>query len=234
MPITITSVIQRYIEESKADGFHRYLSWDHCQKSFAHGQDIDLQALNLAYYLASWGMYRGSGGLLQRNHKIHEGPVTIFHSGRYDDLKCSAAISVQESSIDRILALRNEISSHYGAILFKRGNDPSKPISATDTLMSKIMLGIFGCVPAFDDFLVNGMKELGMKKRKFDEAGLKEIFKFYRANEEEITFCIELVRAEEKLGYYPVMKIIDMYLWQIGYDKYLEELRLKKLKGKVK
>ena len=233
MDITITSIIERYIEESKADDFHRYLSWDNCQKAFADDKETDFKALNLAYYLASWGMYRGSGGLLQKNHKIHEGPVKIFHSGKYDDLKCSAAMTVDESSIDRILTLRNEISSHYSTISFKRGNDPLKPISATDTLMSKIMLGIFGCVPAFDEFLINGMKELGLKKRKFDEAGLKEIFKFYRANEEEITLCIKLVENETGV-YYPVMKIIDMYLWTIGYNKYLEELELKKQKSQVK
>ena len=56
---------------------HRFLSWEHCYSFFLNNKEnlkddasIDLAALNLAFYLASWGMYRGSSFLLQYDYKI--------------------------------------------------------------------------------------------------------------------------------------------------------------------
>jgi hypothetical protein len=50
---------------------HRYRSWEHCYRYFhrsipeAIAVDHDHAALQLGFYLASWGMCRGSGFLLQ-------------------------------------------------------------------------------------------------------------------------------------------------------------------------
>jgi len=165
-------------------------------------------------------MYRGSGGLLQRNHTIHEGPVDIYYSGKFDNLKCFHGCEVTERQISTIISLRDAISNYYQTILFKRGNNDVKPISATDTLTSKIILGTFGCVPAFDNFFVKGLKVANIKKRKFNEEGLNEIFKFYRDNQDEIEQCALFI-LEQSGKHYPAMKIIDMYFWQIGYDQYL-------------
>lgn len=57
----------------------RYKSWEHCYIFFKENSEqiladdkmLDLASLNLAFYLASWGMYRGSSNLLQKDYKIH-------------------------------------------------------------------------------------------------------------------------------------------------------------------
>jgi hypothetical protein len=60
----------------------RYASFDYCFNYFqeardnhettrlAHDDRLELSCLHLGFYLASWGMMRGSGGL--HGHSLHE------------------------------------------------------------------------------------------------------------------------------------------------------------------
>ena len=69
--------IRNYYAETERDGHARYLSWQHCYQAFCRYRDpdnqeaVDYLALHLAFYLASWGMYRGSSFLLQKDYKVH-------------------------------------------------------------------------------------------------------------------------------------------------------------------
>ena len=64
------NIVKEYI--AKCNKNHRYLSWEHCYEAFGNpNNSIDYLALHLAFYLASWGMYRGSTELLQKDYKIH-------------------------------------------------------------------------------------------------------------------------------------------------------------------
>ena len=69
--------IKEFIRRTNEDEHGRYLSWIHCFNVFkenrfsANMQTYDYLALHLAFYLASWGMYRGSSFLLQKDYKIH-------------------------------------------------------------------------------------------------------------------------------------------------------------------
>ena len=61
----------------------RYKSWEYCYHSFISARnssspDYDILSLHLAFYLASWGMYRGSSFLLQKDYKIHT-PILFLH-----------------------------------------------------------------------------------------------------------------------------------------------------------
>jgi hypothetical protein len=225
----ITSVIEQYLTQAAQDPENRYHSWDFCRKSFSAEHPNELHSLQLGFYLASWGMYRGSGGLLQKNHTIHQGIVDLFYSAEFANLKCTDDKEIFVSDIPEILMLRNRVASHYSSILFKRADNLVKGISPTDTLLSKVILGIYGCVPAYDEFLINGLKHIGIEQRKFNEAGLKAIFDFYEQHKQEIDNCKQAIQEARNICY-PVMKIIDMYLWQVGYDLYLETLKTKKIR----
>lgn len=213
----ITGVIEKYIEIAVSDKYSRYHSWDRCRDAFSGKLKASDHALELGFYLASWGMYRGSGGILQRNHLVHQGAVDVYFSEKFEHLKCTTLIEMNRALIKDILLLRDAIAAEYSSIYFKRGNQLMKPISTTDTLMSKVMLGTFGCVPAFDDFFIKGLKEHGIKKRKFNEEGLNAIFDFYDQHFAEINTSKELI-FDKTGNHYPALKIVDMYFWQIGYD----------------
>ncbi|MBI4500776.1 MAG: hypothetical protein HY700_06400 [Gemmatimonadetes bacterium] len=63
---------------------HRYRSWEHCYNYFRRARparlaaDRDQATLQLAFYLASWGMYRGSSFLLRHAYTVHGDTIDII------------------------------------------------------------------------------------------------------------------------------------------------------------
>jgi hypothetical protein len=225
----IVNIIEKYLSGITTDEFHRYKSWDNCFQAFSVSKQTEIQVLELAFYLASWGMYRGSGGLLQKNHLIHKGAVDIVYSKTNQKLKCIQTTEIKRENIKSTLAVKDELAKHYSSIFFTKGADKPKPISPTDTLLSKIMLGTLGCVPAYDRYFIDGLKEMKMEHTGFNEASLNELFNFIDKNKKEIDQVQKLITAKTQ-RHYPLMKILDMYFWQIGYDKDVKEKKQKKEK----
>jgi hypothetical protein len=221
--------IEKYLSGITTDEFHRYKSWDNCIKAFSVSKQSEIQVLELAFYLASWGMYRGSSGLLQKNHLIHKGAVDIVFSNTNQKLKCNEATEIKKENIKAILSVKDELAKHYNSIYFTKGADKPKRISPTDTLLSKIMLGTLGCVPAYDRYFIDGLKEMEMRHSSFNEASLNELFHFIDDNKKEIDLAQKLIKTKTQI-HYPLMKILDMYFWQIGYDKEVKEKKQKKAK----
>lgn len=225
----IVNIIEKYLSGITTDEFHRYKSWDNCFQAFSVSNQTEIQVLELAFYLASWGMYRGSGGLLQKNHLIHKGAVDIVYSKNNQKLKCIQTTEIKRENIKATLAVKDELAKHYSSIFFTKGADKPKPISPTDTLLSKIMLGTLGCVPAYDRYFIDGLKEMKMEHTGFNEASLNELFNFIDMNKKEIDQVQKLITTKTQ-RHYPLMKILDMYFWQIGYDKDVKEKKQKKEK----
>ena len=216
--VEITRTIEIYLSDVITDEFHRYKSWDNCFQAFNISSKSENHALELAFYLASWGMYRGSSGLLQKNHLIHNDAVSILFSKESQKLKCDKNNEVTKDNIDEILAVKSELATYYSSHYFSKGGDDYKPISPTDTLLSKIMLGTLGCVPAYDRYFIDGLKEMKMTHTKFNASSLAELFDFIDKNRFEIENAQQLIKNKTK-NHYPIMKILDMFFWQIGYDK---------------
>ena len=225
----IVSTIEKYLSGITEDEFHRYKSWDNCFKAFNVSKQTENQVLELAFYLASWGMYRGSGGLLQKNHLIHKGAVDIVFSNTNQKLKCDETTEAKRENIQAILSIKVDLAKHYSGIKFTKGADKPKSISPTDTLVSKIMLGTLGCVPAYDRYFMEGLKEMKMQHTGFNESSLKELFNFIDNNKNEIRQAQNIILSKTE-RHYPLMKILDMFFWQIGYDKDVRGKKQKKVK----
>ena len=71
---------------------HRYRSWEHCYGYFHRTTPSDIAAdrqqaaLQLGFYLASWGMYRGSSFLLQHAYTAHLGVIDQIIAPRFSAL----------------------------------------------------------------------------------------------------------------------------------------------------
>jgi len=78
--VSIYDEITEFYDQLKNDEYHRYKSWEHCFSYFQKSQEIknDYASLQLAFYLASWGMYRGSSYLLWKDYKIHEDLIDLL------------------------------------------------------------------------------------------------------------------------------------------------------------
>ncbi|MBS0645199.1 MAG: hypothetical protein JSR97_01225 [Verrucomicrobia bacterium] len=212
------TIIEKYLLGITSDKFHRYRSWDNCHQSFSANKATETHCLELAFYLASWGMYRGSSGLLQKNHLIHQGAVEILFAKDNLPLKCNSKQEMSPENIPHILRIQKQLATHYSNILFTRGSALQKPITPTDTLTSKILLGTLACVPAYDRYFITGLNETGLKHSKFNSDSLKELFSFINDNKAEIKKCQTLIQQKIQ-RHYPVMKVLDMYFWQVGYNK---------------
>lgn len=198
-------VISEYISNNNRE-FQRYNSWNHCFEAFGTLKDEKLLSLNLGFYLASWGMYRGSSKLLERDYLVHVDAIKIIKS--YGHLCCNAKREVRLQDVASIRNIIQELSYYYQN---KHGVTP------TDTLISKIILGTLGCLPAFDRFFLDGVKELGYDFKSLKEKSLVRLFDFTNENKDELT-AIQKLHPQ-----YPLMKLIDMYFWQIGFEKYAKK-----------
>jgi len=217
MPHTFDqNIVDKYISLMENDPHHRYWSWDFCYQEFSDVGNRSKQSMSLAMYLASWGMYRGSGGLLQKNYRIHEQAVDIINDSKFKTLICSERQEVNSGVIPVILDIRNALGSYYSSLTFTK-NGAAKNISDTDTLTTKIILGTKGCVPAYDRYFIGGLKESKMNKCGFGKEGLEEVFLFIEKNESGVKRAQRLAKKKTN-NHYPIMKIIDMYFWQLGYD----------------
>lgn len=78
------------------------------------------------------------------------------------------------------------------------------------------MLGTLGCIPAYDRYFIIGLKQEKID-RSFSQKSLMQLFDFIDTHRIDITAAQELILSQTKT-HYPIMKIVDMYFWQIGYD----------------
>ena len=65
------SSVEKYLSNMVQDSNHRFKSWEYCYTAFGNLDSVDYLSLHLAFYLASWGMYRGSCGIFWKDYKIH-------------------------------------------------------------------------------------------------------------------------------------------------------------------
>ena len=209
----ITQIVRSF--EDKHEPYARYASFDYCYNYFHPKNNIDItfdmekSCLSLGFYLASWGMYRGSSFILNKSLKNYESvieyiselPTTVWDidAGSFDD-----------ENIDYLLDI-------YGNIKTKliKGNNAHR------TLVTKILLGVFGAVPAYDDYFIGTFGGEIFKGHcgftVFNKKSLQSINEFYLANSDVINKLSDSsVTIDFKTGKgtnlsYTRSKIIDMY-----------------------
>lgn len=215
----------------------RLRSWEHCYTEFSKSrarsplsdEDKDCLALHLAFYLASWGMYRGSSFLLQRDYKVHVKAVeTILKYDSLFDVQLSSMNSEQEGDFVKTLwELRGELKRYYAGIrkgVREQWGKNIKHESVTDTLITKILMGTLGCVPAYDRFVVSALGEYtfdGHKlTKRFTKKSIEGVIRLVRQNRCEFEDLWRNLRRPIKgrgSKKYPQMKLVDFVLWTKGF-----------------
>lgn len=163
----------------------RFASFDLCYGYFQTHRgsltiDMERSCLHLWSYLASWGMLRGSSKLLSDcSMKVMEDVVNYLSTLKNPDdweldlgLDASGAPDLVKSK--RIIEIYKDLSKIIGDISV---NSVKVGVSATPTLVTKIMLGTLGCVPALDTYFC---KALHTSLRPLDWNVLNQIQEYYR------------------------------------------------------
>jgi len=218
--VEIYQTIQPYYR-SIAEEHHRYRSWEHCYSYFRRtapggfAAERHQAALQMAFYLASWGMYRGSSFLLQYAYTVHLGVIDILGESRFSVLWETefGASKTDQKLISKILELVDGIRAVYQP--FSPAADSQQP---TDTLITKIILGTFGCLPACDRYFIDGFKSTGNRYSYLNRKFIERVLRFCQENLPNLRNEQERIMSINGV-YYPLMKLVDMYFWQIGFDK---------------
>ena len=100
----LISAAQTFYDDARANENGRSRSWEHCYRAFRDARtdpspDYDYLSLHLAFYLASWGMYRGSCFIFQKDYKVHTPIVEEILKPEYDCLFGLACMDVRNSDV---------------------------------------------------------------------------------------------------------------------------------------
>lgn len=195
--------INKYHNAIQSD-YTRYKSWEHCYnafKAYRHNEDkIEFLCMHLACYLASWGMLRNSG-LINFDYFVHKEFIKQIANPKFDKLYDDNLLD----NIDLIFEAVEVIKNAYPI-----------SISKTDTLLTKILLGVFGCVPAYDRYFKKGVQKAGIVSSTFNAKNITQLFTYYQNN--SLTFDALLQSFEKENIHYTPMKLMDMCFWQYGFD----------------
>jgi len=68
-----------------------------------------------------------------------------------------------------------------------------------------------GCLPAYDRFFIEGVKHHNKNFRNLNKKSLQSLFNYVIDHK-------ELITIQKAYPEYPLMKLVDIYFWQTGYD----------------
>ena len=197
---------------------HRYASFDFCYSYFYRthvlnkdeNEDKEKSCMVLWSYLASWGMLRGSSHLLQKSPAYLLDLIDYIGTIYEDAIKIDVD-SYNDETIAKLIDIYKNIES--------RLEIPNK-FKPSVTLVTKIMLGVFANVPAFDRYVKNAF---GVNV--FNGNSLKKIERVY--NKEKV--IVDKLANMQKVLVFPAAKgveftytkakIIDMYGFQQGISR---------------
>jgi hypothetical protein len=193
----------------------RMLSWDHCYNYF-HGlpkaptkAQIDHAALHLAFYLASYGMYRGSAVLLGKDYKFLIPVILTLRSKEFVTRKQINSIA-EATTPERAMQVWGQLRELEGCL---RGIGINQ--GSLGTLSTKIMLGTWVTVPAFDTSLKKALKESGIGKATYSRQNHFSVFSFINGNASTFQRQVDRFHAAG-LPHYPAMRVVDALLWHLG------------------
>lgn len=226
----IGKVIAQFKELRKPE--LRYASFDYCFNYFrafketgrlqelATNENLEKSCLQLGFFLASWGMYRMSGELAKKTSMKHFVKVIEEVSEWDSNHELGAIWDVDANKYHSDNAIEC-LENSYAKI-----RELALPRSQTkaETLVTKIMLGIFGCVPAFDGLFTttfgNLYRAYGCCFTKFNSDALEKLGDFYIDHQDIIdklakeTKTLDFRTGKNTRTSYTKAKIIDMVGFQ--------------------
>lgn len=210
---------------STLDRYNRVRSWESCYVFFDENKGRLLATadtvhdkvtsdlwktagLQLGFFLASYGMFRGSTKQLEINNFGYEQllkNIATDLTAKRKDFSCS--LSELISSVEE--ALKKPPFSH------------AKP---SPILVTKILMGISGRSPAFDTQFVNALRLFKKEYSKYPSLKELKATPPYLEYWEKIAEIPEVQEKFETLSPvflhskkpYPTIKALDLYFWRLG------------------
>ncbi|MCD8206597.1 MAG: hypothetical protein LUD72_01525, partial [Bacteroidales bacterium] len=168
------------------------------------------------------GMVRGSGFLLYKDYKFLKGVCREICIPKYkwllrfDSLREELGDAEEKKYISDVTELAEKIRGAFlGKTYYK--SDPREKLvieNVTDTMVGKILMVTYGCVPAYDTYVSYALSGMSGESG-ITPVGLSNLLKFVRNHRK--TLLRAKNESEEKYGVeYTAMKYADMALWGFG------------------
>ena len=213
---------QTFYEDARANENGRSRSWEHCYRVFRDARtdpspDYDYLSLHLAFYLASWGLYRGSCFIFHKDYKVHTTIVEEILKPEYDCLLGLACTDVRNNDIWAQLKKLSDYISDYFDPIRKEVRGRAVASSVSPVLITKMLMGTLGCVPAYDRFFQDGVATYKVTTREYSPESVRRLVDFYEEHNDRLEEARRGMRTDDLI--YPQMKLLDMGFWQIGLEK---------------
>ena len=214
--VDVDELAAAYLGERSATA--RYASFDYCFNYFGSFHDagrlgelaapehLQTSCLQLGFYLASWGMFRGKAELLTHSAK-----------------RLAPAVAAIASAPDAVWSIdADDYGPEAQRTLFEVAGSlrSALPGGKSATLVTKAMLGVFGCVPAYDRFF-----RLGSCASTFGPKSLRNLEAFCRANDDAIAAhrvpTLDFTTGAPTDRRYTRAKVLDMVFFTAGLRRSL-------------
>lgn len=206
-------------KKAREEEHSRLRSWEHCFGQFTDAlksgkrdeETADYLSLHLGFYLASWGMMRNSD-LMGYDYKIHIPLVKAIldfsdvrgkNPADFCDEQNGAAL------LGRLEKLYERVKDHCAQFCH------AKTYEASGTLMSKIILGTLGIVPAYDTHVSGVLNTYGIATGDFSMESFRKFARYFTTNHTE-TVGRMTAEMQEICPLYTRTKVIDGLLWYVG------------------
>jgi hypothetical protein len=217
--LDIAANVAAYLRDRSRE--ERAASFDYCFNYFqgfrasddiagvGRPENLEASCLHLGYYLASWGMLRGSTVLHSKSYRFFI-PVIEAIAEESSEIWDIDVHRYNDHTVNALLELTERVRTAITA----KPSAGGLAKSPTNTLVTKVLLGVFGSTPAFDTFFTRGLRLVTGKPARLNQSTLRAIADFYAANARAIDH--ERVRtldfASDRLTRlrYPRAKVIDM------------------------
>lgn len=204
----------------------RALSWDFCLEHFSDPERVksDRQAscMQLGYYLASWGMLRGSSYLFKSTNARHYLPVLDVIEEYTPSM---AGLTPDRFSEEPVQDLLLDAYRDLGDALLPEGG-------RRITLVTKVMMGVWGVFPSLDTYFLKTFRGLASDYgwseffSRFDRSTIARVGDFYIQNRDEIdalsaryqTMDFDSGQASGRT--IPPAKIIDIYGFSANFNRH--------------
>ena len=232
----LENTIEEFFKDMKTENkeaYHRDSSFDYCYNYFfkyrkdpsklKEKKNLGVSCMYLGFYLASWGMYRGSTAVFNYNSKIYEPIIKEIAEDKNSKEYWKIDVNnYNEDNIEKLYQLKLKIEEvlRKQELKLMRKNE-RKEQKDLGLLATKIMLGIFGNTLAFDLYVTkifgqheyeNQLKIIKSEYESKYKEKLEELYNKYKT--------IDFSSAKDKTSYtdikYTRAKLIDIFAWQKG------------------
>lgn len=221
--MTKISDVIKDLKKSQSAMYHRGKSWEYCYEFFRsykkfrnNDEFLDRAALHLGFFLASWGMLRGSSFLLQKDYKFYVPIVKILINPNYDRLwNFDFSGKAKEQNTDLLFDLKEKLEEKIKESNKADGDDKEHKM---DLIVTKIIMATIGCVPSYDRYFKAGLREkLGKEKfGNFTKNSFKNLLNLSEKDKELKKIYKENFFIKDSSIKYPPMKLLDLYFWLLG------------------